>query len=219
MHIQYPGFANITGITPQLPCIVSSDIDSGNPSLYADNTFSPKIAYYKGVTSGVGGWKYTKQDGTANVYKSLPFLFAVNYNYGGESDPVLSYSDQLINGKVARGLMSTYYLPLLAIMRYGRKLDTYIKLNNTDMANSLHRENILIGNIIYQYIGVDGYNPAGDDSCKVSLWKIRHPENTDLDNIRPTSDCVLQSKVSSQYLDFLYWPHLVLPSDVIVRNS
>ena len=128
MHYLVDDFAGITSETPQMICLVPENI-SNTSSSEAQNTFSPKIAYYKGLVAGVGGWKF---DGVNQ--NNLPYMFSVNYKPGGENDPILSYSDEKIgkNGSyiVGKGLIKRFFWQRMAIMNNGQWLNTQFKLNN-----------------------------------------------------------------------------------------
>ncbi|HTD94236.1 MAG TPA: hypothetical protein VK644_10505, partial [Chitinophagaceae bacterium] len=83
---QWKGFGSDPDASPQLVCLVPENVSNTSKD-EAQNTFTPKLCYYKGVADNVG-WKF---DGLTE--DSYPFMFAVNYQEGGESDPVLSYCD------------------------------------------------------------------------------------------------------------------------------
>lgn len=131
MHYEAQQFKNITNVSPQMVCLVPENI-SNTSSGEAGKTFLPKSCYYKGLVSGVGGWKYNGVNKT-----QYPFMFAVNYKDGGHNDPVLSYSDENINGVIGKGLLKRFFWQRLAIMRNGQYMNECFKLNNIDIVISL----------------------------------------------------------------------------------
>jgi hypothetical protein len=208
MHRDHIEFKTVTGVAPQLPCIVPENIsNTSNPE--AENTYNPKRAYYKGLVSGVGGW-------TFNGYSEmqLPFMFAVNYKPGGESDPVLSYSDQLINGLVGEGLMKKFFLQRLAIIRYGRRYNpVMVRLKTRDVANFLHRESIIINSMEYILTSITNFNPSADESTACRMWLFTPKSDVDLAASYPSLSS-LQSGDLADSFDVKYWPHTLLTSDI-----
>ncbi len=71
-------------------------------------------------------------------------MFAVNYKSGGEDDPILSYSDELIDGVIGKGLLKRFFWQRLAIMRNGQWYETFIKLNNYDDVDYLADDLVLV---------------------------------------------------------------------------
>ena len=166
MHYLVDNFKNITGKSPQMICMVPENISNTSAS-EAENTFNPKTAYYKGLVTGVGGWKF---DGT--VMTSYPFAFAVNYNDGGQNDPILSYCDEKIGSNIiGTGLLKKFYWQRLVIMNNGQWLTTNINLENIDITNWYHRERINIDGQLFEIIGIKGYNPLSDKSTQVIMRK------------------------------------------------
>ncbi len=193
MHYLVDDFKYITGISPQMICLVPENI-SNTSSSESENTFSPKIAYYKGISSSVGGWKFDSE-----MYPVFPYMFAVNYKPGGENDPILSYSDERIgdntNSKVGRGLLKRFFWPRLAIMDYGQWYITNIRLKNVDIVNWMHRERIHIDGNLYELINIKGYNPNTDDSCECTMRQYI-PLNKKMNNKTfPSESSVLTNSV------------------------
>lgn len=173
MHYFVEDFADITGEAPQMICLVPENI-SNTSSSEAQNTFAPKSAYYKGLTDGVGGWRFKNQDGQVTTYQNIPFMFAVNYKDGGENDPILSYTDEKIGvgtGVIGKGLIKRFFWQRLAIMNDGRTLNTYFLLNNKDITNWYHQEKINLGGELFELISIKGYNPLKEDSSQCILRK------------------------------------------------
>lgn len=193
MHYLVDDFKYITGISPQMICLVPENI-SNTSSSESENTFSPKIAYYKGILSGIGGWVF--DDDTLYRY---PYMFAVNYKPGGENDPILSYSDERIgdatNSKIGRGLLKRFFWPRLAIMDYGQWYMTNVRLNNKDITNWLHRERIHIDGNYYELINIKGYKPNSDQSCECTLRQYvpLHPKMRD--KTYPSESSIIKNAV------------------------
>lgn len=168
MHYLVDDFKSITGESPQMICMVPENISNTSAS-ESENTFLPKTAYYKGVVSGVGGWKFDGEERT-----DYPFAFAVNYKSGGENDPILSYCDENIGqggGVVGTGLLKRFFWQRLAIMNNGQWLTAHFDLNNTDVTNWYHRERIDIDSELFELIAIKSYNPMTDDSTQAILRK------------------------------------------------
>ncbi len=222
MHYRHKAWDNITGVgspTPQLIAIIPENINDSSASAVSQ-IFEPKIAFYKGPLpmADIGGWRWVgdpKSPYSEFVATSfqLPLMFSVNYGTGGETDPVLSYCDQKINGTIVPGLMKTFFLKRLAIMRHGRQYRPWVHLNNGDMINWLHRESIILSGAKYYLIGVEQYNPLTDDSSKCVLWKVVEPEQADLDSIYPSEDSLNGVILLSQF-DLRYAPLLLYNQDI-----
>lgn len=208
MHRDYQSFKFITGVAPQLVTIVPENI-SNTSNDASENTYNPKRCWYKGNISGVGGWKFE-----GITYTTLPFMFAVNYKPGGESDPVLSYADQLIGNIIAKGLMKKFFIQRLAILRNGRRYSTFwIMLNNYDVMNFLHRESIIIENIEYLLTSIQNYDPIEPESTACKMWMFMPFSEVDKNNSYP-SIANIQSGAPANSMDIKFWPHLLLTSDV-----
>lgn len=193
MHYLVDDFSGVTGQAPQMICLVPENI-SNTSSSEAQNTFSPKIAFYKGLVTGVGGWKF---DGTNKT--NLPYLFAVNYKVGGESDPILSYSDERIGVAgsfvLGKGLIKRFFWQRLAIMNNGQWLNTQFKLNNNHIANWFHRERIDIDGELWELVSIKGYNALNDNATKSVLRKWYPISEEQLKNTYPSEISVLTNAV------------------------
>lgn len=207
MHRDHQNFKFITGVAPQFIALIPENIaNTSNDS--SENTFNPKRAWYKGITSGVGGWKFE-----GITYNSVPFMFAVNYKAGGDLDPVLSYADQLIGGVIAKGLMKKFFLQRLAIFRHGRRYSPiHVMLNNYDISNFLHRESVIIENIEYLLTGIREYDPIEPESTACNMWMFIPMSIVDRDNSYP-SIASIQTGVNGP-MDIKYWSHQLLTSDI-----
>lgn len=220
MHYFCNDFGNVTGINPQMVCLVPENI-SNTSSGEAQNTFEPKLCYYKGRTSGVGGWRFKDQKGNIDTFQDFPYMFAVNYQKGGENDPCLSYSDERIgdseSSPIAFGLMKRFYLQRLAIMNHGIWNDTNFKLNNGDITNWFHRENIVTNGIRWEMINIKNYKPLKDDSANVTLRQWFPISQRDLDYSFPSLQSVKSGKIitgSSSGFDFPYVQLVCLYGDI-----
>lgn len=200
MHYSCNDFGGITGINPQMVCIVPENI-SNTSSGEAQNTFEPKLCYYKGRTSGVGGWRFKDQKGNVDTYQDFPFMFAVNYQKGGENDPCLSYSDERIGDSetspIAFGLMKRFYLQRLAIMNHGVWNNTNFKLNNGNISNWFHREHIVTNGIRWEIINIKSYNPLNDDSTQVTLRQWFPVSPRDMEYSFPSLQSVKTGKITT----------------------
>lgn len=133
----------------------------------AQNTFIPKSVFYKGLNYSYN-WIFDNQD-----FYGYPEMFGVNYMPGGESDPVLSYSDETIGTATGKGLLRRFFLQRLAIMTNGQYYTTWFNLNNRDIANFLHREYVLCRGQKWEVIQII-YNPVKNQSSQVIMRKHVH---------------------------------------------
>lgn len=165
MHYDVIQWKTLTSEAPQM-IIMAPENTSNLSAGEAQNTFKPKSIYYKGTTTD---YKWVFDNELTHPY---PFGFAVNYKPGGENDPILSYADELIGDPddpvTAKGLLRRFFLQRLAIIRNGQWYDTWFKLNNTDVANFLHREYIICQGQKWELITLN-YNPLNDDSTRVLM--------------------------------------------------
>lgn len=195
------------GIAPQMVCMVPENISNTSNSESA-NTFEPKSCYYKGVTSGVGAWKF---DG--DVYQTFPYMFAVNYKPGGENDPVLSYSDENINGVIAKGLLKRFFIQRLAIMRNGQWYSCWFRLKNVDVAHSLHREYKSYKGHRWELVQIRGYKPLKEESTGVLLRKWEPVLQRDYDNVFPSNSALTGGSGINNF-DMKYNKLVCLPTDI-----
>lgn len=212
MHYDAKQWEGITGKAPQLVCLIPENISNTSNSESA-NTFTPKSCYYKGLVSGAGGWNFDGNDMT-----TLPFMFAVNYQPGGEHDPVLSYSDEKIsNGSggfvVAPGLLKRFYWQRLAIMRNGQFYKTFFRLNNYDVANQFHREHISMGGHKWELVTITGYRPLQELSTSCFLRRWAPVMQVDFDNTFPSAGNILNDVISNSF-DIKYAQLKGLISDI-----
>jgi hypothetical protein len=209
MHYEHKKFQFVTGVAPQLVAIIPENI-SNTSSSESENTYNPKRVWYKGNVTGYGGWKFN-----GVTYNTLPYMFAVNYKPGGENDPVLTYSDQLIGGIIAKGLLKKFFIQRMAILRNGRRYaPIHIMLNNYDVANFLHRESIIIDDMEYLLTSIQDYNPlAPDQSTVCNMWEYWPVATIDANNSYPSIQSIQNSGTSNSF-DVKYWSHLLLTSDI-----
>jgi hypothetical protein len=189
MHFLVDEFSSITGVAPQMICMVPENI-SNTSSSEAQNTFLPKLTFYKGLVTGMGGWKWEGVEKT-----DYPYMFAVNYKAGGENDPILSYSDEKIGQGgsyvVGKGLLKRFFWQRLAIMNNGQWLSTQFMLNNKDITNWYHRERIELDGELWELISIKGYNSMSAKSTKCVLRKWVPISQRELDNTYPSEKSVL----------------------------
>lgn len=186
MHYLVDEFAAVTGESPQMICLVPENI-SNTSSSEAQNTFLPKITFYKGLMSGVGGWKFEGEEKT-----EYPYMFSVNYKAGGENDPILSYSDEKIgNFTVGKGLIKRFFWQRLAIMNNGQWLNTQFMLNNKDITNWFHRERIDLDGELWELLSINGFKSMSGKSTKCVLRKWVPISKRELDNTYPSETSIL----------------------------
>jgi hypothetical protein len=212
MHYDVEQWKTITGIAPQIPVMVPENISNTSQS-EADNTFQPKLAFYKGNLTGVGGWRF---DG--EILSTFPFMFAVNYKVGGQNDPIFSYSDEKISdgsgGFVAgKGLLLRFFMQRMAIMRNGQWYSTWFRLQNRDVANQLHREYKSYSGHRWELIDIKDYRPLQQVPTACTLRRWAPVEQTDLDNTFPSSGSVLNGAMPNK-LDVKYNQLKCLATDV-----
>lgn len=207
MHYDADQWKSITGTSPQIPVIVPENISNTSQS-ESSNTFLPKIAYYKGNVSGVGGWRWDNDDQIL-----LPFMFAVNYKAGGEDDPILSYSDEKIGSEVGKGLLSRFFLQRMAILRNGQWYNSWFKLKNGDVAGQLHREYKSYKGHRWELVQVKDYKPLLEESTFCLIRRHEPVIQVDADNVFPTNSSVTGSGLSGDF-DTKYSPLKCLTSDI-----
>lgn len=193
MHYLVSDFSLITGQPPQMICLVPENI-SNTSSSESENTFTPKLAYYKGLVTNVGGWIF---DG--KTYKDYPYMFAVNYKPGGENDPILSYSDEKIgdddNYVIGTGLLKRFFLQRLVIMNNGQWYISNFNLNNHDITNWYHRERIDVDGGLFELIKIKSYSPLKSESNECVMRKWVPISEKEFHNIYPSASSVLTDAV------------------------
>jgi hypothetical protein len=170
----------------------------------AGNTFQPKLAYYKGLVSNAGGWHFDGEDKL-----TFPYMFAVNYQVGGENDPVLSYSDEKIADVKAKGLLRRFYLQRFAIMRNGQFYTTHFRLNNRDATNWYHREHKICRGERWELVKMTDYRPLSEQSTECYMRKWSPITQADYNAVYPS----FQLSNIDKY-DIKYSPLKCLVSDV-----
>lgn len=208
MHYEASPWRSITGVTPQIIALVPENISNTSNDL-SETAFQPKLAYYKGVVGGVGGWRFESTDKT-----DIPYMFAVNYKPGGENDPILSYCDQNINGITGIGLMKRFYLRRLAVMRNGILYTGKFNLKDADVTNWLHREKIIIDGIDYLLIKIDNYRPLSNEPTSCTLWQHWPLEQIDIDSCFPSLQVVHDMPVTVAASDMKYSRQLLITTDL-----
>lgn len=195
------------GITPQIVCIIPENVSNTSQS-ESDNTFEPKSCYYKGYVNGAGAWRF---DGT--VLQNYPFMFAVNYQPGGENDPVLSYSDENINGVIAVGLLKRFFWQRIAITRNGQRYLGWFRLKNVDVSNNIHREFKSYMGQKWELIQIKGFKPLTEESCTCLLYKWSPIIEEDYNNTYPTESSVSDNILVGEF-DIKYSQLKCLFSDI-----
>ena len=223
MHYVETQWVDSNNISPQLICIIPENI-SNTSAPEASNTFTPKLAYYKGNITGVGGWKMSNgvfvppNTTTLNTdftsYDTFPFMFGVNYNPGGENDPILSYSDENIKGAIGIGLMRRFFLQRMAIMRNGQWYHTFFKLNNNDVANLTHREHIIVQGQKWELLEIQDYKPGEDSSTQCTLRKHSPINEADNAAVYPTNGSLTGYPNATDPFETKYNPLMCLSSDI-----
>lgn len=212
MHYEAEQFQGITGVSPQLPVIIPENI-SNTSREEATNTFTPKIAWYKGNVENVGGWRFDGED-----LSTLPYMFAVNYKPGGEADPVLSYSDERIGAgpgaKVSLGLLKRFFIQRLAIQREGIRYQTFFYLVNNDVARPFHREFISVAGQKFELVKISNYLVGGSvTECVLRKWVPVYLN--DFEACFPSRESVSLGSSGNSF-DTFYYPLAALPSDIPV---
>ena len=174
------------------------------------------IPTYNDVSDQIPGQPLSVQH---SIGFELPYMFAVDYtgwvaSIPGGIAPVLTYCDQNINGTVVAGLMKTFFLKRLAMMRAGKQYRPWMNLDLGDITDWEHRNTIIINGALYYLIGFDSYDPTTDQSTQCTLWKAAKPEQVDLDNIFPSSASILASPSSLAQFDLRYAPLILLQTDL-----
>jgi hypothetical protein len=238
MHYRHSIWKALDGATwpaPQLIAIIPENINDSSASAVTQ-VFEPKIVFWAGLKdpAAFGGWRwvgdpaspYTDGGVPSAIDFPLPFMFAVNYNDtpviagGGNKDPILSFSDQLVSDNtgapvVADGLMKKYFLRRLAIMRNGQLYNPNMRLNLNDVCNFTHQECIKVDNAIYALIGIEGYEPINDSSCKCTMWKVVRPQAIDLANCYPSETSITTNPtILSNPYDLKYNQLLLFITDI-----
>lgn len=166
---QWKGLGSDPSASPQLIVMMPENVSNTSKS-ESQFIFSPKLAYYKGLVTNVG-WVFDRLKQT-----TYPFMFAVNYQPGGENDPVLSYCDERIGEGsvvVATGLFKKFFLQRMANMRNGQNMEASFRLRNYDVMNWYHREHIIVDGNKYELVEIVGFQPAVDgvSTCRLRKWE------------------------------------------------
>lgn len=224
LHYKHEPWANLTGTgspAPQLICIMPENINDSSANAITQ-TFEPKSAFWAGLKdpASYGRWRWigdpaSPYDPATAVSFPLPFMFSVNYGFGGGTDPVLTYCDQNIGGDVIPGLMRKFFLRRMAVMRNGQLLNAHFRLNLDDICRFEHQECISIkGKGLFALINIENYNPLSDESCMCTMWKLVSAEETDIENSFPSADSVENSPASLPRYDLRYAPLMLYYSDI-----
>lgn len=207
VHVDIDEWASISGVAPQVVALVPENISNTSAS-EAENTFGPKLCWYKGLTSGYG-WKW---DGVEST--QWPFMFAVNYKDKGYEDPVLSYSNEQINGVLGIGLMQRFFLQRFANMRGGVNYSTWNRLKNYEVADPLHREHKVLRGQKWELVSIDDYRPLAEQSTKTELRKHTPVSSKDRDNTFPSESSIIDGDLTDDKFDMKYQQMKCLFTDI-----
>lgn len=208
MHYEVVSWKEITGVAPQMVCMIPENVSNTSKD-EAQNTFNPKSCYYKGLISGVGGWVFDKEELT-----EFPFMFAVNYTQNDALDPVLSYSNENIDGNFRKGLLQTFYLQRMANLELGLIYNTWVKLKNIDIDNKQFRDQIEMRGINWELIEINNYNPTSDRPTSITLRATAVMYQKNIDNIYPSRQSVINETLASGGFDYPYKKLLALTTDI-----
>ncbi|KAA5532656.1 hypothetical protein F0919_17905 [Taibaiella lutea] len=221
MHIRMDEWKTLSDdqVSPQLIAMIPENISNTSAST-SQYKFGPKIAFARRVNLSDPVFKNGRIK-FENASYGCPEMFAVNYNKGGENDPVLTYSDQNVDsatnpkGAVVHGLMRRFFLQRLSIMRYGKRHKAWYNLSTSDITNFYHREAIIQDNAIYHLFNIYGYKPLASESTQCYLWKWFPMSQADSDSCFPSLSSVTNGVLISGGKDTVYQRLLALPSDLI----
>lgn len=221
VHLKMTQWSDLPGgqsITPQIIAIVPESL-SDTSSSEAENDFQPKICFYKGYIMGntTGGVGVFRMNG--NNYPGYPYMFAVNYQPGGENDMILTYNDQRIGNVVAPGLLRRFFLQRLAIQDNGVKSRPWMHLNNNDVTNWMHRERIIMGSNQYLLTNIDRWDPLKPLSTQCTFWKFIPVEQKHRNQVYPSAMSVAGTINPVPAPDIAYQQMFILPSDLPTYGS
>lgn len=209
--VQWKNLGTVADEAPQMICMIPENISNTSRD-EAGNTFAPKSAYYKGLTTDVG-WVFDSEK--THPY---PFMFACNYKDNGQEDPILSYSDERI-GKhpdfvIGKGLLKRFYWQRLAVMRNGQYYETSFLLRNIDVANLLHREHIVCRGQRWELVEINDFKPLLEETTACFMRKWSPVTEGDADNTYPSNDNVLETGLATNAFDLKYARLICLASDI-----
>jgi hypothetical protein len=170
IHYFHGVWSKLSAVRTQLVCLIPENI-SNTSKFNSENTFLPKLCYYKGLRTDAGHWIWDDEEKS-----EYPFMFAVNYNRGGENDPILSYSDEAIFQSitpqvfsVGKGLLKRFFWQRCSILQNGQFYKTNFYLNNYDAKNLLHREHKLVKGEKWELVKIEGYKANTEQSTACFL--------------------------------------------------
>lgn len=198
---------------PQMICMIPENVSNTSKD-EAQNTFTPKLTWYKGVTEAMQ-WMF---DG--EIFENFPYMFAVNYLSNGAADPVLSYCDEYVIDEndgpgPGPGLLRRFYLQRMAILRNGQAYKTFFKLNNLDVTNWLHREHIACRGQKWELVEINDYKPLKEETTGVYLRKHSPITQADSDSVFPSIETVAAEVTPTDPFDTRYAPLKALTSDIL----
>jgi hypothetical protein len=205
-HEQWKGLGSDAVGVPQIIALVPEN-RSNTSRGEAQNTFNPKSAYYKGLISNVG-WVFDNEKKT-----NYPYMFAVNYQAGGEDDPCLSYSDEKVGSVIVKGLLKRFYLQRMAILRNGQYYTTHFKLNSNDVGNWYQRELKIVREQKWELLEISNFSAVKEQSTQCLLRKWVPVTQSDADNTFPSADA-LEGDPGVSSFDTKYSPLKCLRTDI-----
>lgn len=222
VHVRMLGWTNLlsNGKTPQLVALIPENISQTSSEEDGQN-FEPKLCWYKGRVSDNGAWRWRPYGNAGGqTQATMPFMFAVNHQTGGENDPVLTYCDQGIGGASvpAKGLLRRFFLTRLARMRNGKLYSTWMRLKLGEAADPLQREEKIVGASSYHLIEIKDYKPLLPETVECTMWQKALPGAADDAAIAPTALSIMQNDPQSGS-DLKWVQSFILETDIPKKES
>lgn len=130
----------------------------------------PTILYFAGRRSGKDGWVKLKTVTDADLKYDFPAAFQVNYNDTSGFDPSLSFgNERLNNGMVVPGLVQTFHLHRLAILRNNLKLTVSLQLSVADYLRFGFADIYLLDGVRYTLNEITGFRLSANGVATVEL--------------------------------------------------
>ena len=145
-------------------------------------SFSPMIMCFLGVRGGIDG--YIELNENQGVQQALPALFQVNYNDPTGLDPVISWSNQEIQGIQRNGLIANYLLRSLSRLKNRTTRVLYIRLDSIEVNQLNYRIKRYIDGKVWIIKQIDIDSPFTNDSLKVTFSLDDMPTIEDFNNIQ-----------------------------------
>ena len=165
-------------------------VENGNK--IKDN-FKPRLAYWKPNVSCPTNWILSRQGGTT-TYSTYPYAGHLNNPIEPVADLLFGTPKEVyfsISLYPSANLYAAYYEPLITLIgdKDSRMLEGNFYLTPQDIMDLDFRKIIKVGKHFYQLQKVDKYNPIGNTTSYVSLFKIlKDLQPTDYDFILLETD-------------------------------